>query len=296
MPHRRIPSLNWLRVFEAAARTQSFSRAADVLAMTPAAVSQQIKALEGHLGTRLFERQARGVVLTDAGGAFLPVVRQALLSVETTAASLFGHSRRTPLTVQATLILATAWLAPRLPAFTARHPDIEVHLIGAHSEADTNRDDAELLIVHGGVPPARGDSDRLMGERIHAVALPALARDIASPADLTRHRLIEISAHRTGWMRLLGEAADVDLAETSFCFSDSTQIALALAAAGHGVALARAPATDDLVASYGLVRVLPELEVESGESYHLVYRSAASLSPAARRFRTWLLEASAACR
>ena len=81
MPIRRIPSLNWLRVFEAAARHQSFSRAGNDLNMSGPAISQQIKALEGHLDAKLFERGSRAVTLTEAGRAFLPVVRQSLLSV-----------------------------------------------------------------------------------------------------------------------------------------------------------------------------------------------------------------------
>ena len=106
----RIPSLNWLRVFEAAARTQSFVRAAELLNMSPPAVSQQIKSLETYLGRELFERGAHSVRLTPAGDAFLPSVQQALLSVESAAAGLFGTRAETTIHVQATLVLAAGWL------------------------------------------------------------------------------------------------------------------------------------------------------------------------------------------
>ena len=107
---RGIPSLNWLRVFEAAARLENFARAAEFLHMSTSAVSQQIKALESHLGEELFNRGPRHVELTDAGHAFLPTVRQSLASIEETTASLFGQNKDNTLTLQADLNLALSWL------------------------------------------------------------------------------------------------------------------------------------------------------------------------------------------
>lgn len=113
----RIPFLNWLRVFEAAARTESFARAAAQLNMSPAAVSQQVKALETQLGTPLFQRHAHAVTLTEAGRAFLPSVQQSLLLLETATTGLFGASRQQRLFVQSVLLFAHGILAPALPRF-----------------------------------------------------------------------------------------------------------------------------------------------------------------------------------
>ena len=293
MPHRRIPSLNWLRVFEAAARTENFTRAGEALAMSAAAVSQQIKALEAHLGTQLFDRGPRSVTLTGAGQAFLPVVRQALLSVETTAASLFGRDRYATVTVEATLVFAASWLAEYLPRFQAAHPAIHVHVMGAFHDAGVQREGVDLAIAYGGASQDEADSELLFGERIYPIAPAPTATAIASPRDLIDHRLLEISTHRTSWLRLLESTPEVDLSKAEFCFTDSTVIALAMAAAGHGIGLARAPATDFLEQRYGLDRCLPGLEVESGQTYFLVSRTTASLSPPAKQFRSWLLDETA---
>lgn len=291
MPYRRIPSLNWLRVFEAAARMESFSGASRILNMSPAAVSQQIKALETHLETQLFERGARHVELTDAGAAFLPVVRQSLTSVETTAASLFGHAKGPSVTVEATLIFATSWLPKRLPAFAERHPDIQVHVTGGYYDTDVTREGPDLYVAFG-APRTWGENDYLFGEVIYPVAKPELAAGLAVADDFLGHRLIEISTHRTGWLRWFEAAGMRELSAARFSFADASDIALSMAAAGYGIALARAPATDTRIAQLGLVRCLADIEVTSGEAYHLAYRSKESLSPAAKLFRTWLLEVS----
>ncbi len=291
MPYRRIPSLNWLRVFEAAARMESFSGAGRLLNMSPAAVSQQIKALETHLKTQLFKRGARDVTLTDAGLAFLPVVRQSLMAVETTAASLFGHAEGASVTVQATLIFATSWLAARLRDFERIHPNIQIHVMGGYRDGDIDREGADLYITFGSAPRAWGDNELLFGEEIYPVAMSQLARKIISPEDILAHRLIEISTHRMGWMQLFEAVDDVDFSRAQFCFVDSSEIALAMAAAGYGIALARAPATDCHVERAGLEPCSVNLRARGVESYHLVCRSRGSLAPAAQHFRAWLLDA-----
>jgi len=293
MAIRRIPSLNWLRVFETAARAQSFARAAQLLHMSAPAVSQQIKALEAHLNTPLFERGPRSVSLTRAGAAFLPAVQQALRSVETTAASLFGTPSGEPLSVQASLMFACSWLAPRLGAFQARHPEVLLQIMTANQNDDFLRKAADLQIVFGTNPGRGGDEDLLFGEVLTPVALSALAEGIERPEDLLGQRLIEIATHRSGWLQVLEAAPDADLSRARFCFADTTQLALAMAAGGFGIALARAPATDALVETYGLVPCLESLTVRGGQSYYLVYRARAALAPAAREFRAWLLEETA---
>ena len=296
MPNRRIPSLNWLRVFEAAARCESFTRAGMALNMSAAAVSQQIKALETHLGAPLFERGPRSVTLTESGRAFLPVVRQSLLSVETTAASLFGHARHKPVTVRTPLIFATSWLARHLPEFQARHPDIQVHVAGDDDDSGFGPDGVDLVVTYGGTPVSDGDSAELFGETIYPIASPDLASAIGGPESLLNHTLIEISAHRTSWLSLFEAAGISDLSDARFCFTNATTVAISLARAGHGIALARAPASDFLETAMGLVRCLNAIEVRSGLAYYVVSRGTDSLSPAAAAFRSWLLETTAQLR
>ncbi|MEL6266915.1 MAG: LysR substrate-binding domain-containing protein [Pseudomonadota bacterium] len=288
MAGRRIPSLNWLRVFETAARAESFARAAETLNMSPPAVSQQIRALETSLGRPLFERGAAHVRLTEAGRAFLPVVANALASVETTAAGLFGRDGRAPLTLRVSTMLALSWLAPRLPGFMAAHPAVELTLVTGNLDEDFQRRGADLMITFG-QPPGPGEAgEPLFGERLYPVASPALAARIATPADLAAERLIEVTSHRAGWHGVL-TAAGLGEARPRHVFTDTTALALALAAAGGGVALARAPASDNLVAGHGLQRCLAPLEVPGAERYHLVHPAGPALAPAAAAFRGWVL-------
>jgi DNA-binding transcriptional LysR family regulator len=280
--------MNWLRVFEAAARTESFARAAERLSMSPAAVSQQIKALEGHLGRPLFKRGSHEVTLTDAGRAFWPTVSDALNSVEIRAATLFGAPGSAPLTVRATLIFACSWLASRLPEFQRQNPDIAVHLISDAASTTDPGDDVELKIVFGGVDAGWAERERLFGEVLYPVSLPEISSKIRKVDDVLAYPLIEISDHRAGWFKFFDGVA-VNAADAQFSITDRTDVALSLAASGYGIALARAPATDAMVERYGLKRCLQGIEVAGTDSYHLTFRSRMDLSPAAARFRAWLL-------
>jgi LysR family glycine cleavage system transcriptional activator len=285
----RIPSLNWLRVFEAAARTQSFVRAAELLHMSPPAVSQQIKSLETYLGRELFERGAHSVRLTTAGEAFLPSVQQALLSVETAAAGLFGTRAETTIHVQATLVLAVGWLASRLAAFHDSNPGIRVRLTTANLNADFLREEPDVRIVYGHLNLPGPAPERLLAEALVPVAAPALAGQIGKPQDLLAHPLIEVETHRSGWLQVFAELGLNPDAPPRFEFTDSTVMALALAAAGQAVALARVPAAYDLARLHGLVPCLPDLDPVVAVDHYWLHMPASS-SRAISRFREWLKE------
>ena len=285
-----IPSLNWLRVFEAAARMENFARAGELLNLSTSAISQQIKALEKHFDEKLFVRHARSVELTDAGHAFLPAVRQALRTVEESASSLFGEEKGNTLTLQATLVFANSWLAPRLPDFGRQYPRVQLHLSGAYRDEDFQRAGAELKILFGPVHRSWAQCDRLFDESVYPVATPEVAATIGSVEDLLQHRLIQITTHRINWNQIL-HAVGVDAIPTrQLCFIEDTPMALALAASGYGIALARAPTTDHLVWKLGLEPCSQIPGLKSSEAYYLVYQNVESLSAAASAFRNWLLQ------
>ena len=284
-----IPSLNWLRVFEAAARCESFARAATELNMSAAAVSQQVRALEDRVGAPLFIRHAHAVTLTDVGRAYLPGVQQALLTLRNATEGLFGKAREQQLYVQAVLVFAHGILTRHFAAFSEAHPDIALMLTTSQDEVDYGRGYADLRVVFGS-PSAHGaESDFLLGERLYPVARPGIAAGIATPQDLLRHRLIEVSTHRAGWAYVF-EALGILPAGARHAFADSTVMAMAMAAEGVGVALARAPASDKAMAEAGLVPCLPGVEVAGQGGYHLVYPDRGALRPPARAFRSWLIE------
>ena len=283
----RIPSLNWLRVFEAAARTQSFVRAAELLNMSPPAVSQQIKSLETYLGRELFERGAHSVRLTPAGDAFLPSVQQSLLSVESAAAGLFGTRAETTIHVQATLVLAAGWLAPRLARFHAANPGIRVRLTTANLNADYLREEPDVRIVYGHLNLPGPAPERLLAEALVPVAAPALAATINRPKDLLAHPLIEVETHRSGWLQVFAELGLNPDAPPRFEFTDSTVMALALASSGEAIALARVPASRRLAEMHGLVPCLPDVVPVVAVDHYWLHMPAVPSRPL-RKFRDWL--------
>jgi len=285
----RIPSLNWLRVFETAARFESFARAAEALNMSPPAVSQQVRALEGHLKRDLFERGPHSVKLTEAGRAFLPAVAQALHSVETTASSLFGDPRGQPLAVRVSLMLTCGWLAPRLPRFHRLHPEVRLTLTSGLHDEDFLRRGADMQITFG-LPPGPGEEgDSLFGETFYPVARPEISAGISRIEDLFAHDLYEIVTLRTNWLQMLALAGAAPDRELRLRHVDSSLVAFALAGTGAGIALARAPATDALEALHGLVPCLPGFAMKGSQDYHLVYPARSGLGRAGRAFRDWLL-------
>lgn len=285
----RIPSLNWLRVFESAARTESFARAGEELHLSAAAVSQQIKALEQRLGTPLFHRGAHSVTLTDLGRSYLPSVQQSLGMLEEATQGVFGAHRDNPVFVQSVLLFAHGILSQGIDAFQVAHPNVTVTLTTANASGDFRPAFSDMQIVFG-PPGALGrDYDPLIPELLFPVARPELADQITAPQDLMNHRLIDVSSHRAGWRHVL-HALDLPYAPMRMLYADSSIMAAAFAAAGAGIMLARAPASDLVVTQSGLVPCLSDVAVPGQDSYHLVCADRAALRPAARAFRNWLLE------
>lgn len=289
----RIPSLNWLRVFESAARTESFARAAAQLNMSPAAVSQQVKALETRLGTPLFHRHAHAVTLTEAGRAYLPSVQQSLLMLETATTGLFGETREQRLFVQSNLLFAHGVLAPGLTEFERKHPQISLSLSTGNLAGDFANQFTDLQIVFGNPTLYGTESDELLRERLYPVAPPEIAAQIRSPQDLFQFTLFEVSTHRASWPYLF-EMLRLPAGRARYFFADNSLMAAELSASGGGIALARAPASNRIMERSGLIPCLPETELAGQEAYHLIYQSRAALRPAARAFRDWLLDYSAA--
>ncbi|MEM6578165.1 MAG: LysR family transcriptional regulator [Pseudomonadota bacterium] len=289
-----VPSLNWLRVFEAAARCESFARAATELNMSAAAVSQQVRALEERLGATLFDRQAHAVRLTEKGRAYLPGVQQALLTLQSTTEGLFGPARAQPLYVQAVLLFGHGVLAQGYHDFTQAHPEVALTLTTGNLPYDFRTGGySELQIVHGAPRAFGAESDPLVGERLYPVARPDVAAQIETPADLLAYRLIEVNTHRAGWPLVfdaLGIGEGGRDGPPQLVFTDNTLMAFGLARSGAGIALARAPVSDLAMTEAGLVPCLPKVCVEGREAYHLVYADRAALRPAARAFRTWVLD------
>lgn len=286
----RFPPFPGIRAFEAAARRGSFTLAADELSVTQSAVSHQVKALEEFLGVRLLDRGRSGVAVTDAGALFLVDVRQALERLGAATARI--HARREGiLTVSLLPTFASRWLIPRLGAFNARYPAIEVRLDTSIEPVDFSRTDVDVAIRYG-----QGEWDGLcceplQHEDLFPVCSPALAGGrlpLRSAGDLARHTLLHNESHPGEWRMWLtaAGAGHVD-AERGPHFA-SSDFALRAAAVGLGVALGRRPLVDEELANGRLVAPF-DLRLTSASRYYLVYPQAGAAHAKVAAFREWLL-------
>lgn len=291
---RRLPPLNALRAFEAAARHLSFSRAADELNVTHAAVSHQIKALEEHFGVKLFRRLTRAVRLTDAGQALLPVLRDAFDAIAETAERLRARDESGTLTVATTPAFATRWLVPRLGRFYAAQPDIDVRLSPSMELVDFARDDVDIAVRFG-----RGDwpgvvAELLMCLDMYPVCSPDLcdrAHPLREPGDL-RHVTLLHDDLREDWQRWLVAAgvAGLDLSRGP-TFSETTAL-LQAAVAGLGVAVGHSALVADDLAAGRLVRPF-DITVATDVGFYVVCPGATAARPKVKAFRDWLFAESA---
>lgn len=183
---RQIPPLNALRAFEAVARHLSFTGAADELGVTQGAVSQQVKKLEAHLGLLMFRRVHQGLLLTDAGQTYLPVVRDAFDGLALGTRNMQSRERGGVLTVSVSAGFATKWLVPRSHRFYERHPEIDLRISTSQEHINFARGDVDLAVRHGdGIWPDL-DAVCLMAENVFPVCSPALAEE---PGGLRRQSI-----------------------------------------------------------------------------------------------------------
>lgn len=289
MAYRRIPSLNWLRVFDAAARTESFSSAADILNMSPSAVSQQISALEDHLGQKLFEREARRVRLSEAGALYLPVVHDALASIEESTGKIFGAREADRIVLHANTVFANGWLAPRLPRFYADNPTTTIDIHCIEISANSRLPDADISILFGPTRWREGERSILYTEKIYPVASRTVAKRIKTPEDLVQFRLVEVYGHRQSWRLVLNRLGVPEPIDPTVCVVSNSQLAMALVESDEAVGLARAPTTDPIVAQHGLVPCIDGFQIGGEGSYVLTTKPTDRPRSAVTRFREWVI-------
>lgn len=287
----RLPPMNTLRAFEAAARHLSFTEAAAELHVTQAAISHQIRTLETALGVRLFRRLNRAIRLTEEGQEFVSEVRKALSHLSTAVEKLAARDAGGPLTVSVLPSFASKWLVPRLGRFRERHPEIDVRISPSIELSDFQRDDVDLAVRYGKGRYEGLDSARMMTEDIFPVCSPALlsgSNALRRPADLQHHTLLHDDAHVDWAMWLLvAGVTDVNPRQGPY-FTDSAMVIQA-AVAGQGVALARGALAADDIAAGRLVRPF-DIVIPTDYAYYVVCPKATAHHPKIAAFREWLLE------
>jgi LysR family glycine cleavage system transcriptional activator len=289
---RRLPPLGALRAFEAAARHLSFKAAANELAVTPTAISHQLRVLEDSIGQRLFERKIRKVTLTPAGDVLYPVLRDGLGSFAQAIARLRAGPQRRRLTLSATPAFVAKWLVPRLGDWQARHPGIDLHLHASEAPVDLagieTGGSADAAIRYGGGNWPELHSEKLLPSLFAPVASPRLK--LRKPADLQTHTLLHFDwRHRRRdtptWKRWAAEAGIALDVSGGLRFSDESH-AIQAAIAGQGVALLGLPLVAAELASGALVR--PFGPILQGDSYHLVTAPDRAQQPEIVALQNWL--------
>ncbi len=293
---RRLPPPNWLRAFEAAARHLSFTAAARELHVTPSAVSQQVRLLEQHLREPLFHRLPRGLQLTAAGAAFLPVVSDAFERMATRVEEVFSRNHRGVLALRMNTVFAVCWLASRLHSFRASHPKVDIRINTSVWPGDTESEAfaLEVRLGAGEWPGLR--SELIMEETLTPVCAPSLLQSmpgLESPMDVLKHPLLHVIGNREGWPAWL-DAAGVDFknrtrAAGSEILLDTSAVSLELAAEGAGIALGHRSLIGRYLDSGRLVAPFT-LALGCREAFYLVSPESRVDTPDAAAFRAWILE------
>ncbi len=258
---RTLPPLEWIRVFEAAARLGSFTAAANELGLTQAAVSQRIRNLELWLGTQLFSRQARGVTLSTQGEAWLPSVQSALSQLAGSTSDLFESPRR-KITVAASSSVIELWIVPRLQGIVRRLPHVQLSFETIQNLPDYERSEADFDIRFGKGSWLDREGRPLFAEELAPVAAPALAGGWAG--DWQALPRIATSGPRIGWRDWSG-ATGMQLASAPLLRFDTFVQALRAAEAGAGVLLASLALSGEAIGQGRLVRLTDtSLGMEAG--------------------------------
>ena len=291
----RLPSLNGLRAFEAAARHLSFTLAATELNVTQTAISHQIRRLEEELGIRLFIRQNRALALTPEARDYLPGVRAAFNDLRLATDRLLRKDDDKVLTVSTLASLAAKWLLPRLTDFQEQHPGIDVRITTSTSLVDFQRDNVDAAIRYGRGQWPGLRADWLMADELFPVCSPSLLRGdkpLRQPEDLRGYPLLHTSNANSDDWRLWLTAAGLpaDIARQPGITFDMIFMTIQAAIDGIGVAMGRTSYVQDDIAKGRLV-VPFKIALPADAGFYLVAPEGRREAPKLTAFRQWLIAA-----
>ena len=285
---RKLPFLNGIRAFEAAARAASFAKAADELHVTPAAISRMVQLLEQRLGLQLFERKANRLVLTPAGRAYQAGLTQLFDQLANLTAQVTAMSGARALTVGVGPTFATRWLIPRLADFQKQEPEIEVRFATGGATLPYNDDwTCGIRLGDGNWPGFI--AERLFAADLTPVCSPAMAKHLKSPEDLKAVPLLRVAHASDDWPRWLKAAGLPKIRIKGPEFEYYGQ-ALQAAADGVGVTMGIRPYVDDDLRAGRLIAPFAR-SVSKGEHWYLIYRDVRKNETAFLAFRAWIMRA-----
>lgn len=289
-----LPPLDLIQGFEAAARSLSFTKAAEELSLTQSAISRQIRALEDSLGVALFERRPRSLALTEEGGALYRVVAEVLERLHEATSRLRASASVPHLTVTTTGGFASLWLIPRLRAFTGLHPDVDVRISATYKTIDLERSGVDVAVRYCMPEEAPEGAIRLFDEEVFPICSPALLAGGPHPlreiSDLARHSLLHIDHARDHldwdtWLAAHGHAGLRPAASMRF---DTYEQMIQAAVGGQGVAMGIGGLVQSLMASGRLAAPFGESS-EGARAYFIVRSAFTRERPHVQAFVDWLV-------
>ncbi|NND82657.1 MAG: transcriptional regulator GcvA [Gammaproteobacteria bacterium] len=289
---KKLPPLNWLRSFEAAARHLNFTQAAEELCVTQAAVSKHVKNLEHQLDVELFVRLPSGLRLSSAGAAYLPSVRDAIDDLIAATDALFSFSGHKSLHIHASLIFFRAWLAPRLHTFMRLQPEVDLRFtssIWVDEHEMLENIDLEIRYGDGNWPNVF--ADRLTWDRLLPVCSPTLLErgpTLSTPEDLLQHTLLHVAGYEHGWHYWLHHVLGDEVNIGPGIQFDTLIAALGLAEQGVGIALGRSSLVSGMIEQGRLCAPLSE-QMPTDESFYVVCAQRPHPGSDAAKFRDWLI-------
>lgn len=297
---RRLPPLNALRAFEAAARHLNFSRAADELSVTPGAVSQQIQNLEDYVGAALFKRTPKGLLLTDAAQTALPALREAFDRLAEAASLLTAAVDGRRLTLTAAPSFAAKWLVPRLGKFEQAHPHVDVWLSAGMDIVDFATGEVDLAIRYGSGRYPGLEVTRLLSESVIPLASPELlaANPLNDPADLASHILLHDGSPDADdscpdWAMWLAARGIKNVDGARGPRFNQSSLVIEAAVNGRGVALAKQTLAQADIDAGRLVAPL-QIATAVDFAYYVVHPKTKGRLPQVKAFVSWIAEEAAA--
>ncbi len=288
---RQLPQLSALRAFEAAARLESFSRAAEEIHVTPGAISHQIRALEEELGLQLFARNGKRITITPGGRDFAQVIRRALNEIADAAELLQEVRQQQRLVISATTSFASRWLASRLWKFIDRHPAIEVALQSSSHVSNLAREGIDVGLRFGaGVYPGL-HTEKLMEDYYYPVVSPRYRQGQlpTSPQQLPEHTLLRMDDLRESWRPWFALAGLALPEPVGGLITEDSSLTLRAAAEGNGIALTRHSIASQEIAAGELVRLF-DIVWKADWAYYFCCTPAAANKPQVQLFRDWIRE------
>jgi len=288
----RLPPMSALRAFEAAARTLSFTRAAEELNLTQAAISYQIRNMEQELGKPLFLRVHSRLTLTEAGEALVPFVRESLHQLSLGVSKARSDAGETILRISATQSLSARWLARRIDRFRTQHPGYRVRVEATDDMVDMARGNTDIAIRYARNVDPNLVATLLSMDRVFPVCNPDLidgASPLRSPADLAAHTLLHDGMNDVTWENWLAVANVSGLDPNSGIAFSHSGLTVDAAIDGHGVALGRTLLVSDAIANGRLVSPFG-VALSSNYAYFLVHPPGMEDNPKIKAFKEWITE------